>query len=164
MGSEAKWYIKLPCGSFQDFNSLSKCFLTHFQLPIRYEMSTELLTSLCQTNSMHISDHIHEGRRRLRLIKEVIHNQLLAEWFTKSLLPPISCDVAMGGVVTEEEAISQAQYLDLVYYQYGTLYELIPNATHANTDLSKLSSTSHVDGVIGSIKTQSISQSTGTTN
>jgi hypothetical protein len=33
---------------------------------------------------------------------------LLAEWFTKSLFPQIARDVAMGGVVTEEEAIAQA--------------------------------------------------------
>jgi hypothetical protein len=69
----------------------------------------------------------------------------------------------MGGVVTEEEAIARAQYLDLVYSQSSTLYELIPNATHATNDPSKPSSTSHVDGFIGSVKTQSTSQSTGTT-
>jgi hypothetical protein len=113
---------------------------------------------------MHISDHIHEWRRRRRLIKAVIPDQLLAEWFTKSLLPPIARDVAMGGVVTEEEAIARAQYLDLVYSQSGTLYELIPNATRATTDPSKPSSSSHADGIIGSVKTQSSSQSTGTTN
>jgi hypothetical protein len=162
-GSAAKWYIELPRASFQDFNSLAMSFLTHFQLPIRYETGTELLTSLRQTNSVHISDHIHEWRRRRRLIKAIIPDQLLAEWFTKSLLPPIARDVAMGGVVTEEEAIARAQYLDLVYSQSGTLYELIPNATHATTDPSKPSSTSHADGVIGSVKTQSTSQSTGTT-
>jgi hypothetical protein len=96
------------------------------------------------------------------LIKAIIPDQLLAEWFTKSLLPPISCDVTMGGVVTEEESIAQAQYLDLFYSQSGTLYELIPNATRATIDPSKPSSTLHADGVIGFIKTQSISQSTGT--
>jgi hypothetical protein len=69
----------------------------------------------------------------------------------------------MGGVVTEEEAITRAQYLDLVYSQSGTLYELIPNATHATNDPSKPSSISYTDGVIGSVKTQSTSQSTGTT-
>jgi hypothetical protein len=69
-------------------------------------MGTELLTSLRQKNSIHISDHIHEWSRRRRLIKEVIPDQLLAEWFTKSLLPQIARDVAMGGVVTEEEAIA----------------------------------------------------------
>jgi hypothetical protein len=35
----------------------------------------------------------------------------------------------MGGVVTKEEAIARARYLDLVYSQSGTLYELIPNVT-----------------------------------
>jgi hypothetical protein len=160
-GSTTKWYIELQRGSFQDFNSLAMDFLTHFQLPIRYETGTELLTSLRQTNSVHISDHIHEWRRRRRLIKATIPDQLLAEWFTKSLLPPIARDVAMGGVVTEEEAIARAQYLDLVYSQSGTLYELIPNATRTHTDPSKPSSTSHADGVIGSVKTQSTSQSTG---
>jgi hypothetical protein len=93
----------------------------------------------------------------------VIPDQLLVEWFTKSLLPQIACDVSMGGVVTDEEAIAQAQCLDLVYSQSGTLYELIPNATRATIDPSKPSSTSHADGVIGSVKTQYTSQSTGTT-
>jgi hypothetical protein len=162
-GSAAKWYIELPRASFYDFNSLAMSFLTHFQLPIRYETGTELLTSLRQTTSIHISDHIHEWRRRRRLIKAVIPDQLLAEWFTKSLLPQIARDVAMGGVVTEEEAIARAQYLDLVYSQSGTLYELIPNATRATNDPSKPSTASHADGVIGSVKTQSTTQSTGTT-
>jgi hypothetical protein len=31
----------------------------------------------------------------------------------------------MGGAVIEEETISRAQYLDLVYSQYGTLYDLL---------------------------------------
>ena len=42
-------------------------------------------------------------------------DQLLADWFTKSLLPPIAQDVAMGGAITKEQAISRAQYLELVY-------------------------------------------------
>jgi hypothetical protein len=87
---------------------------------------------------------------------------LLAEWFTKSLLPQIARDVAMGGVVTKEEAITQSQYLDLVYSQSSTLYELIPNATRPTNDPSKPSFSSHMDGVIGSVETQSTTQSTGT--
>jgi hypothetical protein len=61
-GSATKWYIELPHASFHDFNSLAMSFLTHFQLPIRYETGTELLSSLCQTDSIHISDHINEWR------------------------------------------------------------------------------------------------------
>jgi hypothetical protein len=33
----------------------------------------------------------------------------------------------MGGAVTEEQAITWAQYLDLVYSQSGTLYDFLPN-------------------------------------
>ena len=45
-GTAAKWYIELPQHSFVDFSSLAVVFLTHFELPIRYEMGTYLLTSL----------------------------------------------------------------------------------------------------------------------
>ena len=41
-----KWYIELPQHSFVDFSSLETIFLTHFQLPIHYEMGTDILTSL----------------------------------------------------------------------------------------------------------------------
>ena len=41
-----KWYIELPQHSFVDFVSLETMFLTHFQLPICYEIGTDLLTSL----------------------------------------------------------------------------------------------------------------------
>ena len=44
-GVAAKWYIELPQHSFWDFNALAMAFLTHFQLPIRYETTTDLLTS-----------------------------------------------------------------------------------------------------------------------
>jgi hypothetical protein len=93
------------------------------------------------------------------MIKAVILDILLVEWFTKSLLPPIARDVTMGGAVTEEQAITRARYLDLVYSQSGTLYDFLPNVSRANTDPSKPSSSSHADGVIGFVKTQSTSQS-----
>ena len=48
------------------------------------------------------------------MIKVHIIDQLLADWFTIKA-PLISRDVTMGGFVTEEHAISHAQYLDLVY-------------------------------------------------
>jgi hypothetical protein len=86
-----------------------------------------------------------------------IPDQLLDEWFTKYILPPIYRDITMGGVVSEEESIAQAQYLDLVYSEYGTLYELIPNAPHTSIDPSKPSSMTHENGFIGTVKTQSSS-------
>ena len=45
-GTIAKWYIEFPWHSFWDFNILVMEFFTHFQLPIRYEMSTNILNSL----------------------------------------------------------------------------------------------------------------------
>jgi len=90
MGSVVKWYIELPRGSYQDFNTLALAYLTHFQLLIRYETGTKLLNSLRKSTSTHISTHIHEWRRRRRLIKTTIPDQLLVDWFTKSLLPPIA--------------------------------------------------------------------------
>lgn len=97
-GFAVKWYIELNRGSFQDFNSLAMAFLTHFQLPIRYETGTHLLTSLRQTTATHISDHIHEWRRRRRMIKFWIPDQRLTDWFTTSFVPPIARDIAMGRV------------------------------------------------------------------
>ena len=101
-GTTVKWYIELPQHSFVDFGSLETVFITHFQLPIHYETSTDIFNSLQQNTSTHIYDHIHEWRRWRRLIKATIPDQLLADWFTKSLLPPIARDVAMGGVITKE--------------------------------------------------------------
>ena len=102
-----------------------------------------------------LSDHIHEWRRWRRLIKAPIPDQLLAEWFTKSLLPPIAQYVAMGSSVTEEQAISRAQYLDLVYSQSGTLYDLIPQAPCPSTDPAKPPAEVPVHGIVGSIQSPS---------
>ena len=107
-----KWFIELSSTSFFDFQSLAIAFLTHFQLPIRYEMGTELLTSLRQNTTTHISDHIHEWRRCRWLVKALTLDALLVDWFTKSLLSKISCDVAMSGAVTEEGVIRCAQHPD----------------------------------------------------
>jgi hypothetical protein len=48
-GAAAKWYIELPRGFFSDFNTLAMAFLTHYQLPIRYDTGTEILTSFKQS-------------------------------------------------------------------------------------------------------------------
>jgi hypothetical protein len=65
----------------------------------------------------------------------------------------------MCGVVIEEQAISRAQYLDLVYSQMGTLYDLILDAHRPSTNPTPTPPiASHVvDGVIGTFhaKTQS---------
>ena len=121
-GSAAKWYTKLPRGLFNEFNTLAMAFLTHYHFPIQYETGTKILSSFKKSSSTHIFYHIHKWRRRICLIKVPLHDQLLAKWFTKSLIGPIIRDVSMGGVVTQERAISHAQYLDIVYSQIDTLY------------------------------------------
>jgi hypothetical protein len=131
-------------------------FLTHYQLPIRYETGTKIFSSFKQNKATHISDHIHEWRWRRRLIKLELPDQLLSEWFTKSFVKYIGCDIAMGGVVMEEQAISRAQYLDLVYSQTGTLYDLLPDLPHPSTSTTSTTpAASHAaDGVIGTFQAQ----------
>jgi hypothetical protein len=73
--------------------------------PSCYETGTEILSSFKQSSATHISDHIHEWRRRRRLIKLDLPDQLLAEWFTKSFVNEISHDISMGGVVTEDRRL-----------------------------------------------------------
>jgi hypothetical protein len=107
--------MEFPRATYSDFGSLAMPFLNHFQLPVRYETGIELLTSFRQNDSTHIFDHIHEWRRRRRMIKADIPDQFLVDWFVKFLLPYIAKDVALSGVTTEEEAILRAQQLDLVY-------------------------------------------------
>jgi hypothetical protein len=63
----------------------------------------------------------------------------------------IGRDIAMGGVVTEDRAISRAQYLDLIYSQTATLYDLLPDLPHPSTSATSTTPVaSHAaDGVIG---------------
>jgi hypothetical protein len=100
------------------------------------------------------------------LIKLDLPDQLLAEWFTKSFVNKISRDISMGGVVTEEQAISRAQYLDLVYSQTGTLYDLLPDAPRpSTTTTSTTPAASHAaDGVIGTFHAQPQSTQASHTN
>ena len=58
----------------------------------------------------------------------------------------------MDGDVTEDQAISHAQYLDMVYSQFGTLYDLIPQASLPRTDPAKTPTENPIDGVVSSIK------------
>jgi hypothetical protein len=156
VGYTVKWYIELLQSFFTDFNTLAMAFLTHYQLPIHYEMGTKILSSFKQTKATHIAKHIHEWRRIQCLIKLELIDQLLEKWFMKSFVNDIACDISMGGVVTEEQEIIRAQYLDLVYSQMGTLYDLLPNAPHpSNYATSTTPATSHAaDGVIDTFHAQ----------
>ena len=76
----------------------------------------------------------------------------------KSLLSP------MGGVVTEEQAISCAQYLDLVYSHSRTFYDLIPHAPRPTSDPSRPATEPPTDGILGSVQTQSTTKSSKNKN
>ena len=69
----------------------------------------------------------------------------------------------MGGAMTEYQAISRAQYIDLVYSQSDTLYDLIPHAPRPTYDPSKPPQ-DHSDGIIGSVKSTPEKPSSGQTS
>lgn len=124
------------------------------------------MTNFKQTISTHISNHIHEWRCHRWMVKTYVPDQILAEWFIKSLLSSITEDVAKGGVVTEEQVIARPQYFDLIYTQPGMLYDKILNvASPAYTIPPPPSSKdSHVDdSVIGSLSTQTSGRPSGQT-
>ena len=55
----------------------------------------------------------------------------------------------MGGGVTKDQAINYAKYLDLVYSQLGTLYDLILNAPCPTSDPSRPSTKPPTSAVLG---------------
>jgi hypothetical protein len=128
MGVAVKWYIKLPGGTYINFNQMVLVFLNHFQLLVRYDANTELQPAFRQDKATHISDHIQDWHRLKRLIKAYTPPKFMLEWFLKSLCPYISKDVSTSGVTSEEEAIFKAQQLDLIYVQSRMLYKILPNA------------------------------------
>ena len=67
-----EWYIELPRGYFALFDDLAMTFLNQFQLPLHYDVGTELLSTFWQYKATHISDHIQEWHRRKWLIKSFI--------------------------------------------------------------------------------------------
>ena len=153
--TETKWYIEFPSTAFSSFWDLASAFLSHFQLPVRYDFGTDLST-FRQNKATHISDHIRERRRQKSLIKATIPPEFLLEWFLKSLLPYIYKDVSTLVVTTEEEAILRDQQLDLIYARYGILYEIIPKAPRSTNSAEKPKPGPHADGVVGSVKSPTV--------
>jgi len=124
-------------------------------------MGTELLTSLHQNIATHISDHIHEWKQWRRLTKVPIHDRIFANWFTKSLFPPITKYVSMFGVITKEKVIHHDQQLDLIYSQSGTLYDLIPHAPQTSNYPPHPTPGHHVDVMVGLVSSTIVGPLTG---
>ena len=120
-------------------------FLHYFQLPVRYDKGVEIFLSYHQSTTTHITDHIHEWRRRRSLCKIQLDDKIVLDWFLKTLLPPIAKDITF-------EAILKAQQFDLIYAQSGYLYTVIPDAPHLGTSYGYASGASQAaDGIIGSV-------------
>ena len=49
---------------YTTFDDPSMTFLNHFQLPVRYDVGTKLLSTFQKDKATHILDHIQEWRRR----------------------------------------------------------------------------------------------------
>jgi hypothetical protein len=58
--SLAKWYVDEKSGSHVTFESLTKAFLSFFQLPVCHDIGLELLSEFKQTTAIHNANHIHE--------------------------------------------------------------------------------------------------------
>jgi hypothetical protein len=153
-GSATKWYIEFDCSRYSSFGELAMDFLNHFQLPVRYDAGTELLTNFKQTTMNHIFDHIREWRRQKCLIKVPVPPTFLLEWFLKSLVPQLSKDVATSKVFSEEDAIMRAQQFELIYSQSVLLYNILPDAPRSILDKTRQSARPHVDGIVGSAQTK----------
>ena len=93
-GSAAKWYIEQPHGTHATFTSLASTYLQFFQLLVRYDTGVEILLSCRQNTATHITDHIHEWRRRRSLCKIKLDDRIFLDWFLTSLLPIIAKYVA----------------------------------------------------------------------
>ena len=111
----------------------------------------ELLTQFRQTAVVHISDHLHEWRRSHILCKAKLDNQVLLDLFLKTLTTDISKDVAQQKPTSEEDAISKAQHLELIYTQSGYIYNILPNASRLETYQEFPGTLNSTDGLIGSL-------------
>jgi hypothetical protein len=152
-----KWYIELDCSRYSSFDELVMAFLNHFQLLVRYDIGTELLDNFSQTKVDHISDHIREWRCRKSLIKVPIPPTFLLEWFLKSLVPHFSKDIVMLGVFSEEYTIMRVQQLQLIYSQFGLLYEILPDSPRSILE-NRQRDGPHANGIVGSAQTNPTEQ------
>jgi hypothetical protein len=158
--SAMKWYIKLDRSRYSSFDELAMDFLNHFQLPVRYDAGTEILSNFKQTTIDHIYDHIREWRCRKSLIKVPVPPAFLLEWFLKSLVPQLSKDVATLGVFSKEDTIMRAQQFELIYSQSGLLYNIFPDVPCSILDKTRQRARPHADGIVGSTQTNPAKQLT----
>jgi hypothetical protein len=54
-----------------------------------------------------------------------------------SLVPQLSKDIATSGVFSKEYSIMRAQQFELIYSQYGLLYNILPDAPRSIVDKTR---------------------------
>jgi hypothetical protein len=151
-GSSTKWYVDEKSGSHVTSESLAKAFLSLLQLLVRHDTGLEIISEFKQTTANHISDHIHEWRRRRSLCKAETIKEQRVDWFLKSLVSVISKDVASTFPLLEEEAINTTQQFDLIYDQSRYLYIVFPDAPRPIPfSQDKPGMSRAADGLIGSM-------------
>jgi hypothetical protein len=92
------------------------------------------------------------------MIKTQILDNVLMEWFTKYLLSPIAKDVAMIGVATKEKSIMNSQHLELIQYQWDTLYDIIQHDPRPFKNPRKPNLGPHANVVVGFVSHAMVSQ------
>lgn len=115
IGVATKWYVEQPSATHGTFSALATVFLTYFQLPIHHDSGMELLTHFTQTSIVRILDRLHEWQQHRSFCKAKLDDWFLLELFVKTITTKISKDVVQKNPISEEDAISKAQQLKLIY-------------------------------------------------
>jgi hypothetical protein len=63
-----------------------------------------------------------------------------------------------SGVFSKEDAIMRSQQIDLIYSQFGLLYEIFPDAPCSILDNTIQRTRPHADGIVGSAQTNPAEQ------
>jgi hypothetical protein len=151
-GPSVKWYVDKKVGSHSTFESFVKVFLSFFQIQECHDTGLEILSEFRQTSVIHIVDHIHECQRRKSICKAYTTPQQRLDWFFRSPVPLLTKYVSTTFPQNEYEAITKAQYFDLIYAQSRYLYTILPYAPHPLPFGQDKPGTSHTtNGLIGSM-------------
>ena len=106
IGEASKWYVDHAPSSHTTFATISRAFLSYFQLPLRYDTGIELLTSFRQSFVTRLSNHVQEWRRRKSLCRvPTFEDHVYMDWFLRSLFPTIGEDFASHFPQAEETAL-----------------------------------------------------------
>jgi len=84
----AKWYVDQTHVFHSTFVTLANDFISYFQLPLRYDMGNELLTSFRQYFATRISNHVQECCKRSICKTPEFEYHVYMHWFFRTLFAP----------------------------------------------------------------------------